>query len=730
MTGRDQPHDAPARFEDNLDGPARPNGSAKRTSTSSSSSPQLAGSSAPLAYVLIRWLFRFVLRVFYSSVVVEGAEHIPRDGVPCMITANHSNSLTDALLLVTTVPPSRRSLLRLTAKDTQFGRGTFTSWLIESAGTLPIKRPKDHAGQPVDNGTVFETLIGALEHGDAIVLFPEGMSRYYPEIAPLKQGVSRIVSDTLSRQKDNPAFELAVQTASITYLHRNLFRSDVLVTFHPPIFVSARTHPDLIASPSLTTTTTTTSSSSSSTPGARDPSAPPPTAAPNAHERAIRSLTASIGASIRSGILDAPSWSVIRIANTARRLHAPLGTSLTLGDHVRLTQRFVDALAGKKADRTWDEAVGAAADEGGEGERGEGEGERGERRHRVEEQGRGRERERAGGDDDQAAPLGVKSRPGLAKRDTGVVWKTPMRGTAGGSGGDYFALAREQNGGNGGGNGDAALKTDDDDDERRDELVRLRRDLKTYQDLLYLHGIKDDRVRNTRLLHRRIVLKRLVVRIAGSVLLFLVSIPGLVLWVPVFLSTRKSSGRLVRKGPVFDTYDEVAQTKLVTGLISGLAVLAVASLVTFPLLPLLNVPVLLAFMWLTLRFLEDLTSSLRAALALARLLFVGKRQLLLLREMRDDLRQRVERLAVERAGLPRDADVFVQERDRRWKRVGLAALPGSSFLDRFAFDVGFFDVRRRRKKDWNEALKLWDQTEYVDDEVLPPGVEKRRDLAV
>ncbi|GAA5854962.1 hypothetical protein JCM9279_003589 [Rhodotorula babjevae] len=708
MTGRAEPHDAPVSSQPRSNGTAHPNASAKSTSPSSSPKSSLAGSSAPLAYVLIRWLFRFVLRVFYSSVVVEGAEHIPRDGVPCMITANHSNSLTDALLLVTTVPPSRRSLLRLTAKDTQFGRGTFTSWLIESAGTLPIKRPKDHAGQPVDNSIVFKTLIGALEQGDAIVLFPEGMSRYYPEIAPLKQGVSRIVSDTLSRQKDNPAFELAVQTASITYLHRNLFRSDVLVTFHPPIFVSARTHPDLISSPSLT----------SSTPAARDPSAPPlapAAAAPDAHERAIRSLTASIGASIRSGILDAPSWAVIRIANTARRLYAPLGTRLTLGDHVRLTQRFVDALAGKRADKTWDEAVAAEEGEGEEGGGG---------RERV---GPAQEKDRA----HDHAPLqaqvkaGPKSRPGIVKRDTGVVWKTPMRDTS--ESGDYFALAREHGGGNG--NGEAALKTDDDDDERRDELVRLRRDLKTYQDLLYLHGIKDDRVRNTRLLHRRIVLKRLVVRIAGSVLLFLVSIPGLVLWAPVFLSTRKSSGRLVRKGPVFDTYDEVAQTKLVTGLISGLAVLAVASLLTFPLLPLLNVPVLLAFMWLTLRFLEDLTSSLRAALALARLLFVGKRQLLLLREMRDDLRMRVERLAVERAGLPRDAEVFVQERDKRWNKVGLAALPGSSFLDRFAFDVGFFDVRRRRKKDWNEALKLWDQTEYVDDEVLPPGVEKR-DLAV
>lgn len=56
---------------------------------------------------------RFVLGVFYSNIVVEGVEHIPSDGTPCILTANHSNSLTDALLLVTTVPrwvsPCRRS---------------------------------------------------------------------------------------------------------------------------------------------------------------------------------------------------------------------------------------------------------------------------------------------------------------------------------------------------------------------------------------------------------------------------------------------------------------------------------------------------------------------------------------------------------------------------------------------------------------------------------------------
>jgi glycerol-3-phosphate O-acyltransferase/dihydroxyacetone phosphate acyltransferase len=76
----------------------------------------------------------------------------------------------------------------LTAKDTQFGKRTFQSWLIESAGTLPIKRRKDHTEGGADNTAVMESLVNALEEGDAVCLFPEGMSRYHPSVAPLKTG--------------------------------------------------------------------------------------------------------------------------------------------------------------------------------------------------------------------------------------------------------------------------------------------------------------------------------------------------------------------------------------------------------------------------------------------------------------------------------------------------------------------------------------------------------------
>lgn len=51
-------------------------------------------------------------------------------------------------------------MLRLTAKATQFGHPTFTSWLIESVGTVPIKRRKDYSNpEEVDNTEAMSKLM-------------------------------------------------------------------------------------------------------------------------------------------------------------------------------------------------------------------------------------------------------------------------------------------------------------------------------------------------------------------------------------------------------------------------------------------------------------------------------------------------------------------------------------------------------------------------------------------
>ena len=57
----------------------------------------------------------------------------------------------------------------------------------------------------------------------------------------------------------------------------------------------------------------------------------------------IRALTSTIQEKIGSGTLDSPSWDLIRTAKLAARMYAPLGTMMTLGDHVRIIRTFLKA---------------------------------------------------------------------------------------------------------------------------------------------------------------------------------------------------------------------------------------------------------------------------------------------------------------------------------------------------------------------------------------------------
>jgi glycerol-3-phosphate O-acyltransferase/dihydroxyacetone phosphate acyltransferase len=49
-------------------------------------------------------------------------------------------------------------MLHLTAKSTQFGKKTLTSWLIEAAGTVPIERRKDFADGIANNDAAITKL--------------------------------------------------------------------------------------------------------------------------------------------------------------------------------------------------------------------------------------------------------------------------------------------------------------------------------------------------------------------------------------------------------------------------------------------------------------------------------------------------------------------------------------------------------------------------------------------
>jgi glycerol-3-phosphate O-acyltransferase / dihydroxyacetone phosphate acyltransferase len=226
--------------------------------------------------------------------------------------------------------------------------------------------------------------------------------------------------------------------------------------------------------------------------------------------------------------------------------------------------------------------------------------------------------------------------------------------------------------------------------------------LQTYQDQLALWGIKDDRIR--RPLHRITIMYRIILRFTWFLCLFTISLPGLLLWLPVLATTFYAVHNFKKSGPIWDTWDELAQYKLVYGLISGLCVWIASVIVT---LPFASITVILvpALMWMSLRWLEDAVSALRALLALIRLLRVGKATLKDMYLRRIDLHSRVMNLATRSIGLPEDPESY------------FAAAGGTEkgrVRGTWESSRKYFSVRRRRKRDWNETLRLYDKVDYPD----------------
>jgi len=104
------------------------------------------------------------------------------------------------------------------------------------------------------------------------------------------------------------------------------------------------------------------------------------------------------------------------------------------------------------------------------------------------------------------------------------------------------------------------------------------------------------------------------------------------------------------------------------------------------------------------RWLEDAIAAFRAFISLLRLLFAGSTPLAKLSETRKGLHERVRELSMRSMQLPRDPeDHFSSSGGKHKGRVGSATWESSA---------KYFSLRRRRKRDWNETLRLYDVVDF------------------
>lgn len=185
-----------------------------------------------MLYAALRAMAAIALRWYYADVGVQGQERAPHEG-PLVIIANHPNALIDPLLVGTAL---RRRIL-LTAKATLFESAPLAV-LLKAVGVVPLRRAKDEplvgAGDSPTrerNAEAFRLVSNALVTGQAILVFPEGISHDEPSLAPLKSGAARMALQA----RDEGATGLHFLPVGLIFEEKERPGSRVLVRIGEPL---------------------------------------------------------------------------------------------------------------------------------------------------------------------------------------------------------------------------------------------------------------------------------------------------------------------------------------------------------------------------------------------------------------------------------------------------------------------------------------------------------------
>ncbi len=159
----------------------------------------------------------------YYRVTIAGAR-VPSEG-PVLLVANHNNSLVDPALVVVAADRSVRFL----AKAPLF-RDKLIGWLVRGVGSVPVYRQQDDPTKVSQNLDSFRDVHAVLAAGDAVGIFPEGVSHSSSQLAPLKTGAARVAIGAGQRiGRDFP-----IVAMGLVFRDRDRFRSEAHVIIAEP----------------------------------------------------------------------------------------------------------------------------------------------------------------------------------------------------------------------------------------------------------------------------------------------------------------------------------------------------------------------------------------------------------------------------------------------------------------------------------------------------------------
>jgi glycerol-3-phosphate O-acyltransferase / dihydroxyacetone phosphate acyltransferase len=163
-----------------------------------------------------------ISRLFYR---VDHVGEPPASG-PLLLLPNHPNSLLDpALVMATAGRP-----IRFLAKSTLFKSPLRP--VLRAAGAIPVFRRQDEGADTTRNTETFAAVDAALQQGEAICLFPEGISHSSGKLEPLRTGAARMALSAAAK-----GVPVRLVPVGINPDRKTDFRSRMTVIYGPPFAV-------------------------------------------------------------------------------------------------------------------------------------------------------------------------------------------------------------------------------------------------------------------------------------------------------------------------------------------------------------------------------------------------------------------------------------------------------------------------------------------------------------
>ena len=171
----------------------------------------------------VRWLANAASRLFYR---VDCIGKAPSHGATLLLP-NHANALLDPAIIWATAGRDVRFL----AKSTLF-EGPWRP-LLAGAGAIPVYRRLDQGSDTSRNAETFAAVDAALAAGDAVCIFPEGMSHSSGRLEPLRTGAAR-----MALSAESHGTRVALVPVGLNFERKMAFRSRVTVVYGAPFSTS------------------------------------------------------------------------------------------------------------------------------------------------------------------------------------------------------------------------------------------------------------------------------------------------------------------------------------------------------------------------------------------------------------------------------------------------------------------------------------------------------------